>query len=166
MIRNRVVPILWQQKHQSLTYTRDVFKDSDQESNWIDAGHHPGALSVELHMVKQPYEWMTYLHQYFDDLKNLSFCFSKFLPGTYFPSHTDKYGFYSKANNIQDLSQIIRYVVFLEDAQPGHILQVGDKIYHNWPQGLCVGWDHSTPHLAANLGLEDRYTLQVTGTKK
>lgn len=166
MIKNRVIPVLWQHHHRSLEYTRDVFKDSDQESKWIQVGHQVDALSIHLHVVKQPYEWMSYLSQYFDDLTNLTFCFSKFIPGTYFPMHTDKYGFFVKENNIEDMSKIVRYVLFLEDAQPGHILQIGDKIYNDWPRGFCVGWEYNTPHLAANLGLQDRYTLQITGLKK
>jgi hypothetical protein len=166
MIKNRVVPIRWSTEHRDLPYIKDYFKDSEQESNWIKLGHQPKALCVELHVIKDVYPWMNYVPQYFPDLENLSFCINRFPPGTYFPMHIDRYGYYSKANDIQDLSSIARYVLFLEDSIPGHILQIGDTVYHNWPAGLCVGWEYSTLHMVANLGMQDRYTLQITGTQK
>lgn len=165
MIKNRVVPVLWGTKHRELTYIKDYFKDPDQESSWINSGHQPEALCIELHVIKNAYPWMKYVQDYFPELKNLNFCISRFAPGTYFPMHVDRYGYYSKANNIQDLSHIVRYVLFLENSAEGHMLQVGNTVYHTWQAGLCVGWNHSTPHMAANLGEQDRYTLQITGTK-
>lgn len=166
MIRNRVIPITWNQTHRFLEYRFDTFKDPNQDSDWKQAGHQTNCLSVELHQVKQDYPWMMYLHDYFDDLTDINFCFSKFLPGTYFPMHVDRYGFYAKSRDVSDLDRIRRYILFLEDAAPGHFLQVGSTMYHDWPQGLCVGWVNDTPHLAANLGLVDRYTLQITGLQK
>lgn len=166
MIKNRVIPICWGTKHQELEYNREYFKDPGQESDWIVSGHQHEALCVELHVVKSMYPWMQYITDYFPEVDNLSFCFSRFPPGTYLPTHIDRYAFYSRANQVQDPSKIVRYVLFLEDARPGHILQVDQTIYHDWPAGLCVGWTYDTPHLAANLGLQDRYTLQITGTAK
>lgn len=166
MIRNRVIPITWGLQHRTLSYTKDYFKDSYQESSWTNVGHQASALSLDLHVVKQPYEWMQYLYDYFPDLDKLSFCFSRFTPGTYFPMHKDRYAFYSQANQVQDPNDIIRYVLFLEDGAPGHMLQISDTVYHNWPAGLCVGWAYDTFHSAANLGLVDRYTLQITGVQK
>lgn len=163
MIRNRVIPILWGHKHRELDYMLDVFKDANQESSWIESGHQPSTLTIGLHAMSRPYEWMDYLADYFPDLKNISYSFSRFSPGTYFPIHFDRYGFYSKQNNLTDLSRIRRYILFLEDAEPGHFLQVGDHMYYNWPAGLCVGWKNDEWHLAANLGFSDRYTLQITG---
>ena len=145
MIKNRVVPVLWGTKHRELTYIKDYFKDPEQESAWINSGHQPEALCVDenLYIVE----------------------IGGFAPGTYLPMHVDRFEHYSKANNIQDLSSIVRYVLFLEDSSVGHMLQIGHTVYYHWPAGLCVGWNHSTPHMAANLGGQDRYTLQITGTK-
>jgi hypothetical protein len=33
----------------------------------------------------------------------------------------------------------------------------------NWKAGHVVEWLYDTPHMAANIGLEPRYTLQITG---
>jgi len=51
----------------------------------------------------------------------------------------------------------------LEDWKPGHYLEVNGKPYVNWQAGDTVEWAYDTPHMAANIGLEDRYTLQITG---
>jgi len=33
----------------------------------------------------------------------------------------------------------------------------------NWHAGQVVQWVYDVPHMAANIGLADRYTLQITG---
>ena len=58
---------------------------------------------------------------------------------------------------------IKRALLLLEDWKPGHYLEVDGKPYVNWKAGDTVEWLYSTPHMAANIGLEDRYTLQITG---
>jgi hypothetical protein len=32
-----------------------------------------------------------------------------------------------------------------------------------WQAGDVVEWTYDTPHLAANMGIDPRYTLQITG---
>lgn len=166
MIKNLDIPILWGQKHRDLQYESTMFKDANQEHSWIATGHLVNALRIEMHPVKSPYPWMQYVLDFFPELKDVSFCFSKFPPGTYFPMHIDRYAYFSKHNQVTQTSSIQRYVLFLENADKGHILQIGDTMYHGWKAGLCVGWQYDTPHLAANLGLLDRYTLQITGVEK
>ena len=160
------IPVTWGSKHKELLYQTAPFKDKDQENQWLHSGHKIDSVSVDLHQMKQPYDWMTYLLQYFEQLDHISFCFSKFKPGQYFPMHRDLYGVFRQKFNISDISTIWRYVIFLEDSEPGHILQVEDKIYHQWKKGDSIGWSGSTAHLAANLGVVDRYTLQITGVLK
>jgi hypothetical protein len=53
--------------------------------------------------------------------------------------------------------------VFLEDWKPGHYFEGNDIAKVNWKAGDVVEWQYDAPHLAANLGLEPRYTLQITG---
>ena len=53
--------------------------------------------------------------------------------------------------------------MLLEDWKPGHYLEVNGKPYVNWLAGKTVEWYYDVPHMAANIGLEDRYTLQITG---
>jgi hypothetical protein len=51
----------------------------------------------------------------------------------------------------------------LEDWKPGHYLEAAGKPYVNWFAGDTLEWVYDEPHAAANIGLEDRYTLQITG---
>lgn len=164
MIKNRVIPILWGHRHRELCYTASEFQDSNQQANWIESGHQLSVLTIDVSPLTEPLPWMRYLSDYFADLQDISYCFSRFRPGTYFPMHFDRYGFYSHQHNVTDLSRIRRYILFLEDAVPGHLLQIGKQMYHDWPAGLCVGWQNDQTHMAANLALSDRYTLQITGT--
>jgi hypothetical protein len=53
----------------------------------------------------------------------------------------------------------------LEDWKSGHYLEVMGVPYIGWKAGQVVEWTYDAPHMAANIGLEDRYTLQITGHK-
>ena len=87
---------------------------------------------------------------------------NKLVPGQVLPYHTDKYETYKKRNNILDTDNIRRIIVFLHDQKAGHQLWIKDKICIG-TAGTFFGWDQGTEHMAANLGQEDRYILQVTG---
>jgi hypothetical protein len=84
--------------------------------------------------------------------------------GTVLPTHGDIYLRYISLFNLQGKEHTIRRaVVFLEDWQPGHYSEQVDKPYVNWQAGDTVEWAYDTSHMAANLGLAPRYTLQLTG---
>ena len=87
---------------------------------------------------------------------------NKLVPGQILPYHTDRYETYRKRNNITDNDTIKRVIVFLHDQKAGHQLWIKDKVCVG-PAGSFFGWDQGTEHMAANLGQEDRYILQVTG---
>jgi hypothetical protein len=52
----------------------------------------------------------------------------------------------------------------LEDWKPGHYLEIDGVGVVNWVAGDYFMWESNVPHAAANIGIEDRYTLQITGT--
>ncbi len=91
-----------------------------------------------------------------------SYSVQKLVPGQLLPWHTDGYRRYSSANCVEP-DQIIRIIVFLEDWQMGHISQVGDVVNTGYQAGDWMSWIGRTPHMAANIGHTDRYTLQITG---
>jgi len=86
-------------------------------------------------------------------------------PGQILPYHKDRYQAYIKRNDIQDTANITRIIVFLHDQKPGHQLWIEDKICMG-PAGSYFGWHSNTKHMAANLGYESRYILQITGISK
>jgi len=99
-------------------------------------------------------------------LEDVSFSVQKMLPGMILPYHRDTYGFYMSKHTNLDINQIQRIIVFLENWKPGHISEIDGESHTKWNAGDWVSWIGNTPHLAANLGFEDRYTLQITGIIK
>ena len=87
---------------------------------------------------------------------------NKMTPGQVLPFHSDKFLAYKKRNNILENQSITRIIVFLHDPKPGHQLWI-DKDFLTGSAGSYFGWKDQTVHMAANLGTEDRYILQITG---
>jgi hypothetical protein len=95
---------------------------------------------------------------------NIGLSFYKMNTCNILPPHRDTYNRYIKLFNIQDTSKIHRAVIFLEDWRPGHIFEIEQTPITNWKAGEYVLWQYDAEHMAANLGLEPRYTLQITYT--
>lgn len=104
-----------------------------------------------------------YLKDKFYWLSHHSFAINLMEPGMMLPLHEDKYGFYRKKYNIDSIENICRVIIFLEDWKSGHISQIGKKLTPQWTAGEWVSWTGDTIHMAANLGHENRYVLQLTG---
>ena len=119
---------------------------------------------VELAIARDvPTYIIDYLEQCFANLSDKVYAMHRTRPGKLLPWHTDAYKTYAQKRSITDLSQITRVIIFAEEWKFGHVMQVGTESVPAWQQGDWVSWQGSTPHLAANLGQQDRYTLQITG---
>ncbi len=112
-----------------------------------------------------PSDAIDYLNLKFNFI-NLVCSIQKMLPGMILPYHSDRYGHYLSANPGITIDSVQRVIVFLEDWKPGHISEVAGESHTNWKKGDWISWKSSTPHMAANLGHSDRYTLQITGIIK
>lgn len=158
------VPPKWSvDQYRNLPYTRRAHLDTTQLDAWESMGYHRDSITMFIYQFSNPDIWFEYVSYYFPFLSELRFAFHKLTPGQYLPTHTDAYGYYKTQQAINDPNQIMRYIVFLEDWQEGHLLTVEDRVYTKWVAGDCVGWKGETPHAAINLGTTDRYTLQITG---
>jgi hypothetical protein len=59
----------------------------------------------------------------------------------------------------------IRFLITLEDWEPGQVFQFGNKVYTQWKAGTIFTWEWSTlPHLTWNGSWTKRPCLQITGT--
>ena len=87
-------------------------------------------------------------------------------PGQILPLHQDAYEKFMDNYNIDSIDRITRYIVFLEDSQPGHLMQIENKVHANWKAGDVVSWNGNQMHAAYNLGYANRYTLQITCVDK
>jgi hypothetical protein len=160
------VPLTWTPAlHKNLHYEITPIKDPAQNSIWQAAGHDLDKITMYVHYFDGIYPWMEYLSIYFTHLDFVKFGFNKIPPGHYLPSHRDLYGFYKSQINV-NISKIQRYIIFLEDWYDGQFATVEDQTFTNWKVGDMIGWVGDDLHSAANLGINDRYTLQITGVLK
>jgi hypothetical protein len=84
--------------------------------------------------------------------------------GTVLPVHGDLYMKYIDLFGLQGQeSSLRRAIVFLEDWKSGHYFESMGQSLTGWVAGTVIEWPYDTPHMAANIGLEPRYTLQITG---
>jgi hypothetical protein len=103
------------------------------------------------------------LARYFNWLDHRVYAVHCMHPGCALPEHTDKYPYYSKTHNLQDINHIHRVIIFLEDKKPGHRFTMQGEEMLDWKAGDWVTWCGSTVHGAYNEGTQNRYTLQITG---
>jgi len=87
--------------------------------------------------------------------KQCHWWFVKLLPGQMQAMHIDPH--------LVDVENPVRYTMFLEDFQPGHIFVYDDKMISNYKAGDVYEWsDPMIVHGVVNIGYNTRYTLQVT----
>ena len=59
----------------------------------------------------------------------------------------------------------LRFLIMLEDWEPGQIIQFGNRVYTQWERGTAWAWEWSTlPHLTWNGSWRKRPALQITGS--
>jgi hypothetical protein len=85
---------------------------------------------------------------------NVSWWFSKLMPGDMFPLHIDTY--------FSNTSIAKRYWMSYQDYTPGHVFIYGDKVLTDYRAGDLFEFDGAEiKHAAANLGLIPKISLQL-----
>lgn len=85
-------------------------------------------------------------------------------PGQTLPSHEDTFFKFAKEHNA-DPYECIRVNIFLEDWQSGHYFEINENPVLHWKQGDAIIIARDEPHLSGNMGLTNKYTMQVTGVR-
>ena len=152
----------WALAHRELDYRNKPFNDNITLTQWIYHGHRYEKYTGDLVDYKDLPAWVLPIAEQ-TGLKNIGASLYRMTPGCILPSHKDTYSLYKQINNITH-NRIMRIVVFLEDWSSGHYLEINGNPITEWSAGDWVGWNYDTPHLAANIGMSDRYTMQITGT--
>jgi hypothetical protein len=81
--------------------------------------------------------------------------FIKLLPGEMQAMHIDPH--------LVEVENPIRYTMFLQDWEPGHIFTYDDKMLSNYKAGDVYEWsDPMIVHGVSNISYNTRYTLQIT----
>jgi hypothetical protein len=88
-------------------------------------------------------------------------------PGCVVPYHRDT--FYQIGKRFPDRTDLkVRANIYLEDYHLGQFIQYVDSADQmhtsvGWSAGEGFLWDSSILHLSSNAGMQDKYTLQVSG---
>ena len=83
-------------------------------------------------------------------------------PGCVIPLHNDTF-FQIKKRYPDRKETMVRANIFCENWKHGHFLQYNSTVDSNWKQGQGHMWDSEVLHIGANVGMENKYTLQVSG---
>jgi hypothetical protein len=166
VINKYQLEVFWDDEFKDLDYISEPFNDSDSVNRWISQGYQSKICGVMADMRHRLPSWNYKFIDLYNNQgwKNVGVSYYRMDTGTVIPVHSDLYKRYVELFDLQQKTHLIRRaLVLLEDWKSGHYLEVMDQPVVNWPAGQVVEWSYDTPHMAANIGLEPRYTLQITG---
>jgi len=153
----------WGTSHRDLPYVNEVFNDPKSLREWRLLGYTQKRFTGDMYDMRQPEkDWLSKFKDHFA-LNHLSWSVYRMRPGDVLPEHADTYNRFCELHDLIDTKKIVRAVVFLEDWQSGHYLELNKKPVTGWRAGDWVTWNSDFLHLAANVGKTNRYTLQLTG---
>lgn len=160
------VPAFWDDEFKRLEYANEPFNDPESVDRWLAQGFANQFTGDMCDMRRAQPSWNKTIIEVFEQMgwQDVGTSYYCMAPGTVLPTHQDLYTKYIELFDLAGQEHTIyRAVIFLEDWQPGHYLEVMDQPVVKWRAGDVVEWVYDTPHMAANVGSTSRYTLQVTG---
>lgn len=153
----------WWHTHKDLQYINEPFNDEDSLKIWRDLGYTQTRFTGDMYDMRNPEpEWIDPFRRHFL-WQHFSWSVYRMQPGAVLPNHSDTYARFVQIYDIKNPTDICRAVVFLEDWQSGHYFEIDGTPITKWQAGDTVTWQYDVPHIAANMGMTDRYTLQITG---
>lgn len=158
--------VFWDDEFRHLNYVNEPFNDPDNLKLWTDLGFSNRFTGDMCDMRSPQPTWNHRFVEHFAALgwHNIGTSYYRMPPGTVLPTHGDLYKKYVDLFDLTGREHTIRRaVVFLEDWKSGHYFEGLGTPLAPWSAGQVVEWTYDTPHLAANIGMEPRYTLQITG---
>jgi hypothetical protein len=149
--------------YKNFDYINKPFNDQKMIETWKSLGHnYERYTGLMRDQSQQLPDWcFNVLEQI--PFQNSSITLYCMLPGTIMPEHNDTFIKYRELMNLDKDDNVGRVVIFLEDWKSGHYFEIDETPIVNWKKGDYVLWENNTSHMAANLGKENRYTMQVTG---
>jgi hypothetical protein len=160
------LPVFWDDEFKGLDYVNEEFNDTANLERWTALGYANKFTGDMCDMRRPQPSWNYQFIKIFQEMgwKDIGTSYYRMGTGTILPTHSDLYLRYVDVFKLQGQEHTIRRaIVFLEDWRPGHYFEGNDWPTVNWRAGDVVEWQYDAPHLAANLGLDPRYTLQITG---
>jgi hypothetical protein len=158
--------VFWDDEYKHLDYINEEFNDTDSLAIWTAQGY-PNRFTGDMCDMRSPQpSWNHVFVKIYEQMgwKDIGTSYYRMGTGTVLPMHQDTYKRYIELFNLQGQEHTIRRaIVFLEDWASGHYFDGINGPLVNWSAGTTVEWPYDTPHMAANIGLTPRYTLQITG---
>lgn len=160
--RGSIIP-WWSFLHRTLDYRNEPFNDPESEARWRELGYTQTKFTGDMYDMRRPEpDWIAPFRKHFQFV-NFSWSFYRMSPGTTLPEHSDTYVRFKEIYHVPNDQDVVRVVVFLDDWQSGHYFEIAGHPIVQWRVGDWVMWKNDCPHIAANVGSSDRYTLQITG---
>jgi hypothetical protein len=154
----------WGILHRSLNYQNEPFNNNKDIIKWRDIGFTHSKFTGDMYDMRNTEPaWMKLnLLQDVFQFSHLSWSFYRMGPGVILPQHIDTFVKFKSLYNTKNKT-IVRGLVMLEDWQQGHYLDMNGFANTSWKAGDYYIWEEDCPHTAANIGMNNRYTLQLTG---
>jgi hypothetical protein len=160
------IECFWDDEYKNLNYSIESFNNPLDTERWLRAGYRCNFTGAMCDMRHPQPSWNNKFVDYFTGLgwKDIGTSYYRMDTGTVLPTHQDTYKRYVELFDLQGKERRIRRaIVFLEDWASGHYLELKGVPVTGWRRGFTVVWAYDAPHMAANVGLTPRYTLQITG---
>jgi hypothetical protein len=150
----------------NLQYVRQPITVEEQ-TRWRDQGYdYVKSFTGKMFDSKNPMpDFVNKFDEIFSHFKNLTYTFYKMSTLEIMPTHSDHYRTYMRIFGAET-KNIYRILIMLEDWKPGHYLEINNVGIVNWKAGDYFIWNNDCPHAASNIGIQDRYTLQITAELK
>jgi len=160
------IPKFWDDEFKNLDYINETFNDVENLERWLAQGYANQFTGDMCDMRSPQPSWNNKFIEIYSEMgwKDIGTSYYRMATGTILPTHSDLYLRYVELFNLKGQEQRIRRaIVFLEDWKSGHYFEGNNEPRVNWRAGDVVEWQYDVSHMAANLGPEPRYTLQITG---
>ena len=162
IIKDKVDSLFIGDDYLTCEYTKQPIKESEVKS-WRDKGYYHESFTGGLYSSRNTMPRWTKDISDSIGLDNCGYTFYKMETLDIMPPHFDHFDTYSRIFNINK-DKVFRAIVFLEDWKPGHYFEYNKIGNTTWSKGEYVMYSHDIEHAASNIGIEPRYTLQITGT--
>jgi hypothetical protein len=158
--------VFWDDEFKHLDYIQEPFNDPTDVARWLSQGYQSKICGDLCDMRHQLPSWNQRFVDHYENLgwRDIGCAYYRMTSGTVMPVHQDRYLRYIELFNLQGQENtIVRALVMLESWQPGHYIEIMGQAHVDYSAGTVFEWTYDSPHMAANIGLAPRYTLQITG---
>jgi hypothetical protein len=164
--RGFVNPFWSKTSYTKLKYNRLPFNNSKDVAKWMLQGYthsHYTGLLCDMNAEQPVYtkDFISWFAKVFK-AKDIGISFYQMPTGVILPTHKDTYKKYRSLFKCK-LKDCMRVIVFLDEWHPGHFFEIDGHSITNYKKGDFVFWRGNTPHMASNIGIKTRYTMQITG---